>query len=527
MIGFVRKCLLLRAPFTFFSTILLAARSGGGGGGNSRWRNYLTGQIARDEEVILFPTMARFVGDNNNNNNNYSNLTNGTLSSLLQQQPQPQQQQPQRIVEACTAQGEQDCGGVWTIPIHGWIFEPERQSKKRRAFLKLLRTALNLNTNNDKDKDDDDDNSSILGQRQVLTRRVQPFLVDNERWKSPALRIGSYYDDNGSSGSGERGNGTTIRHTLARRSGKNGHFYGTMTLSMSELASITNHSHNNPNTNNNENAFLSIEAFTPPHHNSKDDDNDGRIFRGVIHLIPPTGLSIISDIDDTIKISNVTNKRRLLRNTFLEEFQEVPGMAQLYQTWKSMYNATFHFVSSSPYQLYHELEAFRARVNFPPATYHLKTIRPKDATGTLVQLLWTDPFTTKTQTITSILEQFPHRRFVLVGDSGEKDPEVYGHVARLYPQQIVQILIRRVMEKEVEEKKKKKKTDQHGAIAAAAEAAANDDDDDNHDAGQQQQQQQEAFQRRMATAFVNVSASRWRVFDDTSELLQLKLQLTP
>jgi phosphatidate phosphatase APP1 len=39
---------------------------------------------------------------------------------------------------------------------------------------------------------------------------------------------------------------------------------------------------------------------------------------------------------------------------------------------------------------------------------------------------------------------FPERRFVLVGDSGEKDPEVYSKLAARFPERVVAILIREV-----------------------------------------------------------------------------------
>ena len=41
-----------------------------------------------------------------------------------------------------------------------------------------------------------------------------------------------------------------------------------------------------------------------------------------------------------------------------------------------------------------------------------------------------------------MLERLPKRKFVLVGDSGEKDPEIYGALARQYPQQVLRIFIR-------------------------------------------------------------------------------------
>ena len=51
---------------------------------------------------------------------------------------------------------------------------------------------------------------------------------------------------------------------------------------------------------------------------------------------------------------------------------------------------------------------------------------------------------TKQRVIRSIVRMFPYRQFVLVGDSGEKDPEIYGAVARQFPRQIKRINIRLV-----------------------------------------------------------------------------------
>jgi hypothetical protein len=46
--------------------------------------------------------------------------------------------------------------------------------------------------------------------------------------------------------------------------------------------------------------------------------------------------------------------------------------------------------------------------------------------------------------IEPLVTRFPRRRFVLVGDSGERDPEIYGTLARRYPGQIARVLIRDV-----------------------------------------------------------------------------------
>jgi hypothetical protein len=49
-----------------------------------------------------------------------------------------------------------------------------------------------------------------------------------------------------------------------------------------------------------------------------------------IHFLTAEGLSVISDIDDTIRVSHVADRAALLRTTFVEPFEAVPGMADIY-----------------------------------------------------------------------------------------------------------------------------------------------------------------------------------------------------
>ena len=50
----------------------------------------------------------------------------------------------------------------------------------------------------------------------------------------------------------------------------------------------------------------------------------------------------------------------------------------------------------------------------------------------------------KRRTIEPLLQQLPRRTFVLVGDSGQHDPEVFGELARRYPRQVRRVFIRDV-----------------------------------------------------------------------------------
>lgn len=170
--------------------------------------------------------------------------------------------------------------------------------------------------------------------------------------------------------------------------------------------------------------------------------------RGRIQLLEPSGLSVISDIDDTIKITQIPDGAKVvMTNTLLREYQAVPEMAERYRAWPE---AAFHYVSGGPWQLYRPLAGFlfSPEVGFPEGSFHMKNARKNllntDTWEDLTALVTNSnlTFEHKLQQISEILQRFPQRRFILVGDSGEKDPEVYREIQSRYPQQIQEILIR-------------------------------------------------------------------------------------
>lgn len=161
---------------------------------------------------------------------------------------------------------------------------------------------------------------------------------------------------------------------------------------------------------------------------------------GVIHLVDDVGTSVISDIDDTVKFSNVADRRELLRNTLVRDFVPVVGMPEAYQRWQDT-GVAFHYVSSSPWQMSDCLSHFLGDVGLPAGSMHLKLFRLKDSTP-----LRRIPTRTrgKKRVIDRIMADFPARRFWLVGDSGERDPEIYATIARRRPEQVAGVLIREV-----------------------------------------------------------------------------------
>ena len=166
---------------------------------------------------------------------------------------------------------------------------------------------------------------------------------------------------------------------------------------------------------------------------------DGTRFDGRAVLVPDEGLSIISDIDDTIKISNVADRNELLKNTFLRPYKPVPGMAAAYRAMAGRAPGTaFHYLSNSPLQLLPPLDAFLRDGDFPPGSMHLR----ESTAWTRLLPVGAKSRDHKPGVLADLLADFPRRRFLLVGDSGEEDPENYAALARAHPERDITIIIR-------------------------------------------------------------------------------------
>lgn len=155
--------------------------------------------------------------------------------------------------------------------------------------------------------------------------------------------------------------------------------------------------------------------------------------------IKQDGWGLISDIDDTIKHTGITgNKKSMFRNVFVHEFErwKIDGMPSWYYTLRDVYNFDFFYVSNSPLQLYPVL------VNFIESNYPRGPIFLKQYTGNFMKSLMTSSANRKSGKIRSILEDFPNKKFILVGDSGEQDLEAYIKLACEFPDQIRAIFIR-------------------------------------------------------------------------------------
>lgn len=168
---------------------------------------------------------------------------------------------------------------------------------------------------------------------------------------------------------------------------------------------------------------------------------------GTVLLIPEENrLGIISDLDDTILISEVIDKSQLLRNTLLLNYaqrQAVPGTADFYARLArgnpKPEAAPLFYLSASPRQLHRGIQAFLDRNGFPRGVLITKKVTNDNTSEPLV-----DQVQYKIAHIERLLALLPQVRFVLVGDDGERDPEIYDEIRRHYPDRVAAVWIRKV-----------------------------------------------------------------------------------
>lgn len=284
------------------------------------------------------------------------------------------------VIQFYPSYGAQTRDG-WRILVQGRAYEPSENSAKRKLLIKLISEAADL---------DDDELKS-----EIFKERVGVFLSDGADNRLIELQLGS--------------------NTMSIAADDSGYINFSTTVAASE------------------NPFHFTSLPSKKNHNQ---------YKGSATLVSDTGFSIISDIDDTVKITNVRDRKELLRNTFVRPFRAAPGMAALYKRWQNELGKStqLHFLSGSPWQLFQPLSSFLRDSGFSEASWHLRTVDlSKGLSG-----LSAPPEEFKIPAITKILKDFPHRKFILVGDSGEKDPEIYAEIMRGFPEQVHGVYIRNV-----------------------------------------------------------------------------------
>ena len=170
-----------------------------------------------------------------------------------------------------------------------------------------------------------------------------------------------------------------------------------------------------------------------------------RVSAEVIVPAPTARFGVISDIDDTVLWTNVTNKLNMalmLAGSNAHTRKPFKGVAAFYRALRQGAsgqddNPVF-YVSSSPWHLFGPLVEFLRVQEIPVGPLLLRELGVREV------FKLTSHGNHKLAKIELILSYYPDLQFVLIGDSGEQDPEIYAEVLRRHPNSVKVIYIRNV-----------------------------------------------------------------------------------
>ncbi|MBI3690575.1 MAG: DUF2183 domain-containing protein [Mycolicibacterium aromaticivorans] len=159
---------------------------------------------------------------------------------------------------------------------------------------------------------------------------------------------------------------------------------------------------------------------------------------------------VISDIDDTILLTGLTEGVAMVARTLLhavEQRSAIPGMSAFYRglargvesrTGSRRAEPTFFYVSTGSWSFYSMLEQFVELRAFQPGPMFLTDWGPTE------RYLRRSGAEHKRAAVRRLFEAYPRMRFVVIGDSGQRDPLIYEEVAREFPGRVLAAIIRQV-----------------------------------------------------------------------------------
>ena len=171
----------------------------------------------------------------------------------------------------------------------------------------------------------------------------------------------------------------------------------------------------------------------------------GKVFLQPVQCVPPTAaFGVISDIDDTVLHSNVTQWQTAAQLTFLHNARTrkpLEGVAGLYQALQRGRDGRgpnpIFYVSSSPWNLYDLLEDFLELNAIPQGPLLLRDVD-------LDRESWTGATQarSKLEGMERLIELYPGLQWLLVGDSGQVDAQLYAELLLAHPGKVIAIYIR-------------------------------------------------------------------------------------
>ncbi|KAJ5464344.1 uncharacterized protein N7458_000030 [Penicillium daleae] len=152
------------------------------------------------------------------------------------------------------------------------------------------------------------------------------------------------------------------------------------------------------------------------------------------YLVPPTGLTVVSDIDDILRITKIYEPKQGLLNSFAKPFTPWENMPDIYRNWStSLPNMHFHYLTTTPEQITRNYMQF-IYSTYPGGSFDTRPLNFSDVSATL---------SIRKFLLQKIFETFPDRKFILIADTSNSDiMRDYPEMVTEFPEQVQCIFLR-------------------------------------------------------------------------------------
>ncbi|MGP1309903.1 MAG: phosphatidate phosphatase App1 family protein [Phycisphaerales bacterium] len=294
--------------------------------------------------------------------------------------------------------------GALIAPVHGRIYEPEHDSLVREWAFEVIEELF--------EEEEGVPERLEEAAQDRLHARLALFAADDERGKRLRVRVGEQ----------------TI---LTGPSTAQGRFRGSARIDGERARTLRNDAP----------AVFHVE-LSPKHDRARAHD------AAVYVPAPPGaggtgGVAVVCDLDDTVKVSNVRDEHALFRSTFWEEWRAVDGAPDLVRAIADATDATTIYLTAARWPLLGEFRDFLDQVGCPPGVF---VMREFDFSLRDFRFTREGAEEHKRGALRELAAALPTHDFVLIGDSTEADPVVYGEFARAHPDRVRAVLVRLVGE---------------------------------------------------------------------------------
>jgi hypothetical protein len=162
--------------------------------------------------------------------------------------------------------------------------------------------------------------------------------------------------------------------------------------------------------------------------------NGTDIGNATAYLVPPTGLTVVNDIDDILRVTQIYLPSNGILNSFAKPYVPWLNMPEIYANWsQSIPTMHFHYLTTTPEQITRNYMQFIYNY-YPDGSFDTRPLNFSDVNATL---------SIRKYLLDKIFQTFPQRKFILVADTSNSDVmRDYPEMATQYPGQVQCIFLR-------------------------------------------------------------------------------------